>query len=215
MKFGLIVLAAMVVCSLLAVFLQMDQGYVIISFRGYLVEMSVSVLIGLVVASIVAVWLTRRLIAAPRKLGEAAGRYRAGRAGLKLTQGMIEVAEGNFARGEKLLARAARSSDAPLFNYLQAARAAHLQGLDERRDEWLKLAFEQTPEAANAVLLTQAEFHLDRGQPEQALATLRRLDQAGIEVADFQLRRPTLDDVFIEITGRPTTQADEKEVVDA
>ena len=177
MKFGLIVLAAMVVCSLLAVFLQMDQGYVIISFRGYLVEMSVSVLIGLVVASIVAVWLTRRLIAAPRKLGEAAGRYRAGRAGLKLTQGMIEVAEGNFARGEKLLARAARSSDAPLFNYLQAARAAHLQGLDERRDEWLKLAFEQTPEAANAVLLTQAEFQLDRGQHEQALATLRRLEE--------------------------------------
>jgi HemY protein len=90
---------------------------------------------------------------------------------------MIEVAEGNFARGEKLLARAASTSDTPLFNYLQAARAAHLQGKDERRDEWLKLAYEHTPEAANAVLLTQAELQLDREQYEQALATLRRLEE--------------------------------------
>jgi HemY protein len=90
---------------------------------------------------------------------------------------MIEVAEGNFARGEKLLARAASTSDAPLFNYLQAARAAHLQGKDERRDEWLKLAYEHTPEASNAVLLTQAELQLDREQYEQALATLRRIEE--------------------------------------
>ena len=96
---------------------------------------------------------------------------------MKMTRGMIEVAEGNFARGEKLLARAASTSEAPLFNYLQAARAAHLQGNDDRRDEWLRLAYTETPEAANAVLLTQAEFQLDRGQYEQALATLRRLEE--------------------------------------
>ena len=65
----------------------------------------------------------------------------------------------------------------PLFNYLQAARAAHLQGSDQRRDEWLRLAYEHTPAAANAVLLTQAELQLDRGQYEQALATLRRIDE--------------------------------------
>jgi HemY protein len=91
---------------------------------------------------------------------------------------MIEVAEGNFARGEKMLARAASGSDSPFFNYLQAARAAHLQGRDERRDEWLKLAYQKTPEATNAVLLTQAEFQLDRGQYEHALATLRRIDDS-------------------------------------
>jgi HemY protein len=177
MKFGLIVLATLVLCSVAAVFLLTDVGYVIISFRGYLIEMSVPVLLSAVAALFVGVWLVRRVIAAPRKLGEAAGRYRSGRAELKLTQGMIEVAEGNFARGEKLLARAAKTSDTPLFNYLQAARAAHLQGLDERRDEWLRLAFENNPEAANAVFLTQAEFHIDRGQHEQALATLRRLEE--------------------------------------
>jgi HemY protein len=177
MKAGLIIVLAILVSMFAASFLMQDPGYVGINFRGYLVEMSVPTLIILIVILIVTIWLVRVVWRAPRRLGEAAGRYRAGRAGEKLTRGMIEVAEGNFARGEKLLARAASTSDAPLFNYLQAARAAHLQGLDERRDEWLKIAFEETPEAANAVLLTQAEFQLDRGQHESALATLKRLEE--------------------------------------
>jgi HemY protein len=177
MKFGAIVVIVLILSAFAAHFLLGDPGYVAITFRGYLVEMSVPVLLSIAVLLLLAVWLIRRLIQAPRRLGEAAGRYRAGRAGMKLTRGMIEVAEGNFARGEKLLARAAGTSDAPLFNYLQAARAAHLQGKDDRRDEWLKLAYEHTPEASNAVLLTQAELQLDREQYEQALATLRRIEE--------------------------------------
>ncbi|MDH3552069.1 MAG: heme biosynthesis protein HemY [Gammaproteobacteria bacterium] len=177
MKFAAVVIVALILSAIAAHFLLGDPGYVAINFRGYLIEMSVPVLIGVSVLVVIVIWLIRRIVQAPRRLGEAAGRYRAGRAGLKLTRGMIEVAEGNFARGEKLLARAAATSDAPLFNYLQAARAAHLQGKDERRDEWLKLAYEHTPEAANAVLLTQAELQLDREQYEQALATLRRIEE--------------------------------------
>jgi HemY protein len=177
MKFATIVVVVLVLSAFAAHFLLGDPGYVLIEFRGHIFEMSVPVLIGIAILLIFSVFLIRFLIQAPRKIGEAAGRMRAGRAGQKLTLGMIQIAEGNFARGEKLLARAASSSDAPLFNYLQAARAAHLQGQDERRDEWLKLAYEHTPEAANAVLLTQAELQLDREQYEQALATLRRLDE--------------------------------------
>lgn len=176
MKFSIIVVVAALLSVFAAQFLFEDTGYVAISFRGYLVEMSVPAMMLIAGAILFSVWFLGKMLMAPRRLGEVAGRYRAGRAGEKLTRGMIEVAEGNFARGEKLLARAAGSSDAPLFNYLQAARAAHLQGNDERRDEWLKLAYEQTPEATNAVLLTQAEFQLDRGQHEQALATLRRIE---------------------------------------
>ena len=177
MKFAAIVVTVLIVAAVAAHFLLGNPGYVGISFRGYLIEMSVPTLVVLAAVLVFAVWLIRRLIQAPRLLGEAAGRYRASRAGARLTRGMIEVAEGNFARGEKLLARAAGTSEAPLFNYLQAARAAHLQGQDGRRDEWLKLAYEQTPEAANAVLLTQAELQLDRKQHEQALATLRRIEE--------------------------------------
>ena len=177
MKLGIIVVLALFASAFAAHFLLSDPGYVAINFRGYFIEMSVPVLVLLTAALFGTVWLLRKIIIAPRRIGQAAGRYRSARSGQKMTRGMIEVAEGNFARGERMLARAAKTSDSPLFNYLQAARAAHLQGRNERRDDWLKLAYQEVPEAANAVLLTQAEFQLDQGQNELALATLRRLDE--------------------------------------
>ena len=42
-----------------------------------------------------------------------------------------------------------------------------------------------------------------------SLDLLRRLQDGGISISDFQLRRPTLDDVFLGLTGSPI---DEKEV---
>lgn len=177
MKFGLIVVVALFASAFAAHFLLADPGYVVINFRGYLVEMSVPVMLAVLAMLAVVSWLIVKIYRAPRKLGEAASRYRSGRAGQRLTRGMIEIAEGNFSKGEKLLARAAGVSDAPLLNYLQAARAAHLLGQDERRDSWLRQAYEQMPEASNAVLLTQAELQLDQGQYEQALATLRKLEE--------------------------------------
>jgi len=177
MKLGLLVILVLIISAFAASFLLADPGYVVISFRGYLIEMSVPVLMALFILTIVAAWMTMKLFRAPRKLGEAAGRYRTGRAGQRLTRGVIEVAEGNFAKGERLLGRAADVSDAPLLNYLQAARAAHLLGQDERRDRWLRRAYENLPEAANAVLLTQAELQLDQSQYEPALATLRQIEE--------------------------------------
>ena len=40
---------------------------------------------------------------------------------------------------------------------------------------------------------------------------IRALDDAGIDVLDVEVRRPTLDDVFLTLTGRAT--ADEIEAV--
>jgi hypothetical protein len=34
--------------------------------------------------------------------------------------------------------------------------------------------------------------------------------EAGAELIDVQLRRPTLEDVFIDLTGRPWSQATEE-----
>jgi ABC-2 type transport system ATP-binding protein len=45
---------------------------------------------------------------------------------------------------------------------------------------------------------------LDTRAPNRVLADLvRRADEAGAELVDVELRRPTLEDVFIELTGRP------------
>ena len=45
---------------------------------------------------------------------------------------------------------------------------------------------------------------LDTPAPNRLLAELvRRADEAGAELLDVELRRPSLEDVFIELTGRP------------
>jgi len=74
MKFSIIVVIATLVFAFAAHFLLQDPGYVAINFRGYLVEMSVPVLLGIAVLLVVAVWAIRKIIIAPRLIGEAAGR---------------------------------------------------------------------------------------------------------------------------------------------
>jgi ABC-2 type transport system ATP-binding protein len=42
---------------------------------------------------------------------------------------------------------------------------------------------------------------------------VRRLDEAGVDVDDLALRRPTLDDVFLSLTGHAAEVAEDKEHV--
>ena len=92
MKFGIIVVVVLFISAFGAHFLLADPGYVVINFRGYVIEMSVPVLAGLTILLLLAVWIIRKIIVAPRRLGETYGRHRAARSGKKLTRGMIEVA---------------------------------------------------------------------------------------------------------------------------
>ncbi|MEL6948752.1 MAG: heme biosynthesis HemY N-terminal domain-containing protein [Pseudomonadota bacterium] len=177
MRLAIIIVVALALGTFGAHFLMADPGYVVIDFRGYIIEMSVPVLLALLLLTLLAAWLLVKLWRAPRRLGEAAANFQGKRAGKRFTQGLIEIAEGNYARGEKLLTRGAGKADAPLLNYLAAARAAQLQNEDSRRDNWLKLAWEQQPEASSAILLTQAELQIAHGQHELAQATLKRLDE--------------------------------------
>jgi len=175
MRTGLLIIAALVLGAFAAHSLLEDSGYVLINMRGYAVEMSVPGLILAIVLLYAAIRLLVRIWKAPRQLGQAAGRYRDNRARARLTRGLIAIAEGNAAKGERMLARGASRSDAPLLNYLTAARAAQQQGAEDRRDSWLRLAFERDPDAGPAILVTQAELQIERGQLEDALVTLGRL----------------------------------------
>lgn len=44
------------------------------------------------------------------------------------------------------------------------------------------------------------------GGARQSLGLLRRLDDEGFDVADFSVRRPTLDDAFLALTGAPVAE---------
>jgi HemY protein len=174
-KIGLVIVLALVVGALAAHLVLADNGYVLINFRGYVVETSVPVLALVLVAGYLTVRLLAQVWRAPRRLGEAWARARINYAGRQATKGYIALAEGRLARGEKLLTRGARLSETPLLNYLAAARAAQMQGDRGRRDSWLRMACEQEPAAEDAVLLTQAELQLEDGQYPEALASLNRV----------------------------------------
>ena len=178
MRAGLWGIAAVFLGAFAAHFLLRDRGYVLVNFLGYVIEMSVPVLVLVLAGAYFAVRLLLGVWRAPRRLGEAVAERRLRRAGEKLTSGLIHMAEGDWSKGERLLARSVRGTDSPLIHYLMAARAAQLQGSDERRDDWLKLAYEELPEAETAVLLTQAELQLEHSDYERALATLQRIQEA-------------------------------------
>ena len=177
MRLSLWVLFALLFGAFVAHFVLDDRGYVLINFRSYVVEMSVP---GLVLVLIGVYLLVRALVAvagAPQRFKAALAERRLRRSGGDLMAGLINLVEGNWARSERLLTQGLRHSDAPLVNYLLAARAAHQQGAGERRDEWLKLAYDATPDGATSVLLTQAELQLEAGEHAAAVATLQRLEE--------------------------------------
>src|SRR5690606_35107447 len=178
MRAGLWAVAALFLGAFAAHFLLQDRGYVLINFRGYAIEMSVP---GLLLVLIAAYAVVRALAAvwnAPRRIGTALTERRTRKAGTRLTRGLMHIAEGDWARAERLLTRGANTSEAPLISYLMAARAAQLQGSRARRDEWLALAHRQLPRAEKTVLLTQAELQLQDGQYQAALATAERVRQS-------------------------------------
>ncbi len=154
-----------------------DAGYVKMVWGGRVLQTS---FIGLLLMLTVLYFIIRilaHLIRSPSKLKHAVKEQNKKRAQKRLTQGMIDVSEGNFAKAEKALTKAVDRSDTPLLNYLNAARAAQAQGKSDRRDQWLKKAYEKTPEAAKAILLTQAELQLESDELEQSLATLQTLEE--------------------------------------
>lgn len=175
MKTGLLIVLTLLAGSVATHFLLESNGYVLISFRGYTVEMSVPILIFLGLLLYFVLRIIARIWRAPRELGEMAARVRAERSGKQITKGFIALSEGKFARGERLLTKGAANSEMPVLNYLAAARTAQMQGNRERRDGWLKMAYEQDDGARNVVLLTQAELQLAEGEHEQARASLNRI----------------------------------------
>jgi ABC-2 type transport system ATP-binding protein len=50
-----------------------------------------------------------------------------------------------------------------------------------------------------------------RARPGIIAEAVRRLDEAGVELEDLELHRPTLDDVFLSLTGHAAEEREEEE----
>lgn len=172
MRAGLIVVLVLLLVAVAAQFLAADAGYVLISFQGWAVEMTVPILIALLALLLFVAGLLRRVRQAPRLVAERAAKAGARRTGRRVARGLVALAAGRLALGERLLAKAAGRSQAPVLQYLAAARLAHGSGDAERRDHWFSLAEKAQPEARDAVALERAELHLKAGEQAAAMSHL-------------------------------------------
>lgn len=174
---GLLILGIVVGVTVTVV--QQDPGYVMLNYGGWSVETSFNIFVMLSILGFILLYFSVRLILGawhlPSRMSFWGHNRRANHARKLTNQGLIALAEANWARAEKLLSQSARNSDTPLINYIGAAQAAQKLGFDLRRDDYLSQAFRSMPDAELAVGLTQAEAQISHGQAEQALATLQHL----------------------------------------
>ena len=94
-----------------------------------------------------------------------------------LVNGLIDSAEGNWEKAENSLIKHAANSATPLIHYLTAARTAQSRGALDKRNDYLRKAYDSTPDSDVTVGITKAELHLSSDEFDQALDTLTRLDQ--------------------------------------
>lgn len=160
---------------------QGDPGYVIVGWGDWALETTLFVAAAALFIGFVTLYALIRLsiqtVRLPKTLSRRRGEKRSRRSQEALIAGLIETAEGNWEKAERNLIRHAADSGLPLINYLTAARAAHSRGAIEQRDEYLKMAHENVPEAELAVGLIRAELQLSNQQFEEALENLTQLHQ--------------------------------------
>ncbi len=179
MKRMLVLTSLLIAVTVAALEMRGQSGYVLLRIAGWSIETSPSFA---VITMLILFWLLHlaislllRFIHTPRDLKQWNQRQQVKRSQKQLTQGLITLAEGEWEKAEKLLSKSAKHSEAPLMHYLGAANAAQHLDADERRDEYLQLAHQETPRADFVIRLTQAEQQIAHQQYSEALKLLNRL----------------------------------------
>ena len=134
----------------------------------------IATVLGFLVVSLLISTL-RAIFSLPSRIRDYKEKKLSLKANQELTKGLVHFTEGLWEQSEKALLNNVNHSDAPLLNYLAAARSAHMQEAYDRRDSYLKIASEQGEDAQIAVSVSQAEMQVASGQFEQARATLIHL----------------------------------------
>ena len=159
--------------------LRHDPGYILLSLNHWTVETTVWVaLILLMLGFFLCHWLlivVGKILHLSSSYENWRKKHRKQVAHEQTRKALIEFSEGHWMAAKKHLIKALPDTDTPLLNYLTAARAAQEMGDSQLRDDYLREAQQSMPEAKIAVELTQAQLQLADQQWEQALATLKHL----------------------------------------
>ena len=169
----------LIITGWIGLHLKHDPGYVLITYNHLSIEMTLSVLIiSLILLFIImhfSLLIYSWLKKIPQRLYAWNTHRKAQNAHDRTRQGLIEFSEGRWKLAQKDLIGALPNVEMPLINYLTAARAAQEMGDVSLRDHYLREAQHSMPDASIAVELTQAQLQLANQQWEQALATLKHV----------------------------------------
>lgn len=181
MKSLLYLLATIAVVTFLTLYAMDDRGYVLINVWGYTIESSLVTWIVILAAGFFGLHVLLRLSSqafhVPSEMKKWRNQRRQYHASQSLLLGLENLAEGNWRKAEKEVLKHINESQVPMLNYLTAARAAHELNDYDKRDRYLKLAGQNAKFSDVGVRLTQAELQMRQNQHEQALATLKVLQQ--------------------------------------
>ncbi|ASQ45048.1 heme biosynthesis protein HemY [Legionella clemsonensis] len=175
----IIIFLVLLVSVWIGVQLNRDPGYLLIALNHWTIETNLWVaILGLILAFFLLhtlLLIVSKITHIPEAFRHWQTKRRMQKAQAKTQQGLIEFSEGHWAQAKNYLIKALPDTDSPLLNYLTAARAAQEMGDHNLRDDYLREAQQSMPDAKIAVELTQAQLQLANKQWEQALATLRHL----------------------------------------
>ncbi len=170
-RFVMYLMAALVISVTVALILKQDPGSVMIHFRGYVIEMSLAILL----CGVLLLYMIVRFAIWAWQLPRAAGQKMARRRQRTLFEkGLLALHEGDWSRAEEALNRAALKSSNPAINYLAAARAAHSQAAPDRGENYLALA-DRSGGADFGVNLTRAQWLLEEQKGAEAREILEAL----------------------------------------
>ena len=180
--FAIVLVALLLGVGVVAV-IETDPGYVLVSYGNYSLETSLWVGLLVLALLLLTVYLLLRLIyriiGGQRSLFNWLGSRKVQKSVRLSTSGLISYTEGHWARARRELLRGAQNSDAPLGNYLLAARSSEQLHDNDKVHEYLRAAGDAEPSAAVAVQITLAEMKLQAGEYEQALAALESAKNNG------------------------------------
>ena len=175
-KIFAIVLVALLLGVGVVALIETDPGYVLVSHGNYTLETSLWVGLLLLALLVLLVYgllrLVYSLVGGQRSLVSWLGTRKAHHASRLTTRGLISFIEGDWSKAQRQLLRGAKNNEAPLVNYLLAARSSNRLNEKDKVGEYLGAAADAEPGAAVAVAITRAEMKLHAGEYEQALACL-------------------------------------------
>lgn len=181
MRLLLIALVALVAAVGFGSIVAEDPGFIVIGYGGKVLRTTFAFFLLVLLVAGLALYLLIRLFVNMAELRRRwrhwSQEQRRRRAHRSLASGMLALAKGDFAKAERLFSRGVDEDAAPEVHYLAAAEAAQAMHAPARRDNYLRLAHDLKPEAADALDVKRTEWLIENGQLEDARVLLNELTQ--------------------------------------